>query len=410
MGLNLWQKYIFTARFYAGIKAPISRKNLPIHMHTPSKFWLIAVAIFMALFGPAAFADTEHHKSWDYPPFGADDIALYHAFQASCSKFVAMKPSKQLHSNRIYGTAGQWQSICKEGLALKADDLEDYLNTRLAKVKLNDDGKFTGYYKPVLQGSRTRHGAYQTPLLARPNDLVLCNGATGQRKTDGSCTNPYPTRHEIETNLKAYHVILWLKDSVDAYFLHIQGSGTVELEDGTPVNIGFAGKNGHPYVAIGKVLRDMGEISGTINADKIRKWLKENPERAQDVLHTNPSYIFFKESVAEAPGAFGVALTAGRSMAVDRAFTPLGVPVFVQSHNTFDNQPWQRIMFAQDVGSAIKGPGRGDIYFGHGPLAGERAGDQNAPGAMYALVPKENIGNQAIAHAKPAPAATIAEK
>ncbi|RYG61400.1 MAG: hypothetical protein EON60_03680 [Alphaproteobacteria bacterium] len=358
------------------------------------KLCSIFVAIFFTMFGPTNAE--EQHKSWDYPPFGADDIALYKAFQASCDKYLAMKPDKKLHDNAVYGTAGQWQGICREGLAKKPNLLEDYLEARLTKVKIGGgEGKFTGYYKPVLEGSRTRHGAYQTPLLARPSDLTLCNGATGRKTPDGGCRNPYRTRGEIMKNISEYKVIVWLKDPVDAYFLHIQGSGTVELEDGTAVHIGFAGKNGHPYVAIGKTLRDMGELKGSITAPKIKQWLKDNPARADEVLFSNPSFIFFKETALEAPGAFGVVLTAGRSMAVDRSHYPMGVPVFIKSKNTFDAQPWERMMFAQDVGSAIKGANRGDIYFGHGPLAGDRAGDQNAPGQLWAMVPKENVGMQA---------------
>lgn len=357
---------------------------------------ILVVAIFFSLFGPVAAQ--EQHKTWDYPPFGADDIALYKAFEASCSKFVKMNPDKKLHSNPIYGTAGQWQSICRTGLSKKPELLEDYLNTRLTKVKLGGgEGKFTGYYKPVLEGSRKRHGEYQTPLLARPSDLTVCNGETG-RKTAEGCRNPYRNRAEIMKNISEYKVILWLKDPVDAFFMQVQGSGTVELDDGTIAHVGFAGKNGHPYVAIGKTLKDMGAIKGTITAPKIREWLKahKGPE-ADEVLYSNPSFIFFKESETESPGAFGIALTAGRSMAVDRAHIPMGVPVFIKSKNTFDALPWERVMFAQDVGSAIKGANRGDIYFGHGDLAGDRAGDQNAAGQLSALVPKENVGMDAVA-------------
>lgn len=377
-----------------------------MHSSPKLRLSLLVVAIFFSLFGPTNAED--QHKTWDYPPFGADDIALYQAFKASCDKYATMPASKQLHSNPVFGTVGQWQGICREGLSRKAELLEDYLNARLTKVKLGEgEGKFTGYFKPVLQGSRTRHGEYQTPLLAKPADLTICNGETGQKRPDGSCRNPYPTRAEIMKNLANYKVLLWLKDPIDAYFLHIQGSGTVELEDGTPVHIGFAGKNGHPYVAIGKTLRDMGELTGSITAPKIRAWLKANPTRADEILHSNPSYIFFKESAEEAPGAFGVVLTAGRSMAVDRSFIPMGVPLFIKSQNTFDAQPWQRTMFAQDVGSAIKGANRGDIYFGHGPLAGDRAGDQNAGGQLWALVPKENVGMDS-AMKKPDVEATLA--
>lgn len=360
------------------------------------------VMLFFGLFGPTGFTE-ESHSSWDYPPFGADDIALFQAFQASCSSIIGRNSSKQMGNNSLFGTVGQWQTICAEGLLKGPKGINDYLAARLTKVTLGTSGeaKFTGYYKPMLQGSRTRHGAYQTPLLGRPKDLTRCNGTTGQKQPDGTCTEGYPTRHDIETNLANYKVLLWLNDPVAAYFLHIQGSGTVELDDGQTVHVGFAGKNGHPYVAIGKVLRDQGELTGTINADAIRNWLKANPTRADEILHSNPSYVFFKESKTETPGALGVNLTAGRSLAVDKSYIPLGVPLFVKSTNTFDHKPWQRIMFAHDVGSAIKGAARGDIYFGHGPLAGERAGDQNAKGTLFAMVPKENVGMQAVAKIDP---------
>lgn len=362
-------------------------------------FALFCLFSFVGILTPA-YAGNDEHKSWDYPPFGATDVALYQAFQASCSRFAAMPSGKVLGGKRIFGTVGQWQTICAEGLSKKATDLEDYLHTRLAKVKMSDNGKFTGYYKPVMEGSRKRHGEYQTPLLARPKDLTICNGQTGQLKANGQCINPYPQRSEIMANLKSHKVLMWMKDPVDVYFLHIQGSGTVELDDGTVAHIGFDGKNGHPYVAIGKVLKDMGELKGSITADKIREWLKKNPKRNDEVLHANPSYIFFKETKEESPGAFGVTLTGGRSLAVDKSSVPLGVPVQVETTNTYDNSPWSRLMFAQDVGSAIKGPGRGDIYFGHGPLAGKRAGSQNATGSLYAYVPKENVGEQAVAELK----------
>jgi membrane-bound lytic murein transglycosylase A len=369
--------------------------------HTLPSSWMLIVALWFALFNPAT-AQENQNKSWDYPPFGATDIALYHAFEASCEKFQSWPASRQLHSRSVFGTAGQWQTICQEGLAKGEKGLSNYLSTRLQKLKLspktgNDSNtaysvKFTGYYKPVLEGSRTRHGAYQTPIVAKPKDLVVCNGKSGQKLPDGSCRNPYPTRAEIEKNINNYKTIVWLKDPVSAFFLHIQGSGTVELDDGTTMHLGFAAKNGHPYVPIGRTLRQMGELQAPVTADKIRDWLEANPTRAREILDSNPSFIFFHETKEESPGAMGVKLTGGRSLAVDRDYIPLGIPVWVKTTNTFDNSTWHRMMFAQDVGSAIQGPVRGDIYFGHGPLAGKRAGKQNAEGELYVMVPKENLG------------------
>jgi membrane-bound lytic murein transglycosylase A len=379
---------------------------------SPLKLGIVVVCalVFCALAAPQADADdsvspqkkqSKTNAAWDYPPFGATDTALSAAFRASCTKFAAMPSGKQLGSNAVYGTAGQWKAICAEAMTKPPALLEDFLNRRLTKVTLGNEGeaKFTGYFKPVLNGSKTRHGTYQTPLLARPTDLTRCEGQTGQKQADGTCSVGYPTRGEIHANLDKYKVLVWLDDPIDAYFLHIQGSGTVELDDGKIMHLGFAGKNGHGYVAIGRTLKEKGALTGTINADKIRQWLKDNPERADEILNSNPSYIFFNATKEESEGAFGVKLVAGRSMAVDKSRVPLGLPLFVKSTTTFDKTPWQRIMFAHDVGSAIKGAGRGDIYFGHGPLAGERAGDQNSLGTMYAMVPKENVGMQAVARA-----------
>jgi membrane-bound lytic murein transglycosylase A len=372
--------------------------------HTPCFSLLVTfVTVWFMAFGPAAHAAEARKKSWDYPPFGATDIALFQAFEQSCSKFKNWPSTRQLHkTNPMFGTAGQWAEICREGEAKGAAQLEEFLNQRLTRVQLQhkpggrDEStpysvKFTGYFKPVLEGSRTRHSDYQTPILAKPTDLVVCKGKSGRRLQNGTCTNPYRTRAEIENNLQDYKVIVWLKDPVSAFFLHVQGSGTVELAEGGVMHLGFAAKNGHPYVPIGRILRDEGKIKAPVTADKIRDYLESHPHETNRIMHSNPSFIFFKATAEEAPGAMGVKVTGGRTLAVDRDYIPLGIPVFVATTNTYDNSPWERLMFAQDVGSAIQGPVRGDIYFGHGPLAGKRAGRQNASGALWALVPRENV-------------------
>lgn len=349
---------------------------------------------------------------WDLPPFGADDVALYRAFESSCARFANQPATRPLAAsstgNRIaFGTYGQWQEICRQGLGNTPDQLTLTLARLTKQVEMPDSGtersKFTGYFKPMLQASRTKQGEYIYPLVEKPADLTVCDsgpnkGETGQRQPDGSCVAPYPARGPIEIAIRdgnpTYQPIAWLKDPVDAFFLHVQGSGTLEIETGTGghrgtelMHVGFAGKNGHPYVAIGRVLRDMGELTPPISADSIRKWLKANPHRADEVLHSNPSFIFFTETREESPGAYGVKLTPGRSLAVDRSFIPLGVPVRVVTKLTGNNEDFDRLMFAHDVGSAIKGSARGDIYFGHGPAAGKVAGTQNAPGKLFVLVP-----------------------
>ena len=350
-------------------------------------------------------ADAQAKRYWDHPPFGADAASVQAAWQQSCRKFNAMPASRQLHrTNSAYGTVGQWQALCTASQSVSASQLEAFLIQNLSEKPLKPKDKpgykirFTGYFKPVLAASRTRTGAYQTPLIARPKDLTRCPTelepgglTTGQRLPDGSCQIPYPTRREIEENIEDYKVIAWLADPVAAYFLHIQGSGLLALPDNQLMHVGFAGKNGHPYVAIGRVMRDQGLLTGSITADKIAAWLHANPAGQAEIFHSNPSYIFFKETNTEAPGAFGVPLTPGRSLAVDRDYVPLGAPLLVSTTLSRGGTPWQRLMFAHDVGSAIQGPVRGDIYFGHGPLAGEAAGDQNAPGTLTALVPPPTL-------------------
>lgn len=364
--------------------------------------WLTIGATALHAAPSQAEADAQVKRYWDLPPFGADAASLANAWHHSCGVWSKRPASQTLHrTNPKFGTVGQWQALCTASKALPASQLEAFLLKSLTtlpmqpKHKPGYNVKFTGYYKPVLAASRTRTGAYQTPLLARPKNLTRCptklesgGFTTGQKQPDGSCTAPYPTRAMIENNLSAYQVIAWLADPVASYFLHIQGSGLLALPGGKVMHVGFAGKNGHPYVAIGKVMREQGLLSGSITADKIHRWLTANPARQAEIFHSNPSYIFFKETKTEAPGAMGVPVTAGRSLAVDRDHLPMGIPLIVSTTLSHTNEPWQRIMFAQDVGSAIQGPVRGDIYFGHGPLAGEAAGDQNAPGTLTALIPK----------------------
>jgi membrane-bound lytic murein transglycosylase A len=326
---------------------------------------------------------------WAKPPFGADAKSLRAALANSCSVFAKRSASAPVSADSRFGTNGQWQSFCTKALAQSNDNLETYITDNLQPLTLAPEGKFTGYYKPVVEGSLTHHGEYQTPILAKPDDLVKCKGATGQKKADGSCVTPYPNRAGIEKNLDKYKVLVWLKDPIDAYFIHIQGSALVELDDGGTVYISFAAKNGWSYVAIGKVLKDMGELKGDITAQKIRDWLALNPTRMNEILQKNPSFIFFRKATGSPRGALGVPLVAGRSLAVDRKFIPLGLPVVIKTTTTHDSKPWQRVMMAQDIGSAITGGARGDIFFGLGPYAGDYAGDQNATGTLQVLVPKE---------------------
>lgn len=336
-----------------------------------------------------ACAPIPTHPYWDMPPFGADDIALYRAFESSCTAFKRRNPADAVGGKATMGTYGQWQAICAEALTQTPDNITSVLARRTTQKKMGGPGKFTGYFKPLLDASPTQGGEYQYPLLAKPDDLIQCpNGTTGRALPDGTCA-PYPARGEIEATLARYTPLAWLKDPVDVFTLQVQGSGTLEFPGGKLQHVGFAGKNGHPYVSIGKVLKDMGELTMPITAEKIRAWFKQNPHRRAEIMAQNPSFIFFHLTDDESPGALGVRLTPGRSLAVDRSYIPLGVPVRVVTTLTAgEDEDFDRLMMAHDVGSAIKGASRGDIYFGHGPMAGKAAGSQNADGSLYVLVPR----------------------
>jgi membrane-bound lytic murein transglycosylase A len=273
----------------------------------------------------------------------------------------------------------------------------------------------TGYYEPLLMGSKTRSSRFDTALYRTPKDLVtvdlndpypelralrlrgrLIKGVNGQ----GDRVVPYATRGELEKSgqLRGLELV-YVEDPVEAFFLQVQGSGRVQLDNGQMMRVGYHNQNGHPYKSIGRWLVDKGELTlAQATMQGIKAWLARNPQRKDELLHQNPSMVFFRElpssqDPTEGPfGSLGVPLTAGRSVAVDNRFVPTGLPVFVQTRiptgvgSTF--KPTSRLMFAQDTGSAIQGAHRADFFFGSGPVAGELAGKMKANGNMVVLLPK----------------------
>jgi membrane-bound lytic murein transglycosylase A len=270
-------------------------------------------------------------------------------------------------------------------------------------------GFLTGYYEPVLEGSLTQTGDYTVPILRRPDDLVqvssdvlratanAANQPTAGRRVDGKIV-PYYTRAEIEDGiLKGRGLeMVWLKDPVAAFFMHVQGSGRIRLPDGQLRRIGFAGKSGHPYTSIGGVLIDRGiATKEAMNLDVLRDWLRANPKEGRALMQQNKSYIFFQfnpqaDAWSGPIGAQGSPLTAGRSLAVDAKHHVLGTPIYVEGPTvTHHGEPgFRRLMISQDVGSAIKGPERGDIYWGSGEEAEKLAGLMRHPGRFFMLLPR----------------------
>ena len=264
-------------------------------------------------------------------------------------------------------------------------------------------GMVTGYYEPEVNGSREQGGKYQVPVYARPDDLITLKPVTERARWNTEITGtisgapkqrPYYTRAEIDAGaLEGRGLeLLWLDDPVELFFMQIQGSGRVRLTDGSTVRLGYAGKNGHSYTSIGKRLLEMGERGPErLTMDGIKEWLRADPERGRALMQENKSYVFFVEFTGDGPvGAQGVVLTPGRSLAVDTAYHKLGAPVYVTAPDLApDGKPFRRLMIAQDVGSAIRGPERGDIYFGSGDAAGAIAGRTKHAARFYVLLPKQ---------------------
>lgn len=270
-------------------------------------------------------------------------------------------------------------------------------------VDAEQAGFVTGYYEPEVDGARTRGGKFTVPVYRRPEDLVTLkpdderarfnDSITGMRETpDGP--KPYYTRAEIDGGaLSGLGLeLLYLDDPVELFFLQVQGSGRVRLADGSIVRLGFAAKNGHPYTSIGKRLVEMGEgAPADLTMDGVKAWLRADPARGRKLMHENKSYVFFREIEGDGPvGAQGVALTPGRSLAVDTEYHRLGLPIYVVTPDllTQGGTPFRRLMVAQDVGSAIRGPERGDIFFGSGEEAGAVAGRTRHEAKFYVLLPK----------------------
>ncbi len=271
----------------------------------------------------------------------------------------------------------------------------------------------TGYYEPVLKGSRTASEVYRVPLYKTPTDLVTVKlerqypalqsyrlrGRLVQTE-NGPEIQPYPSRAELDNQgLLKGHEIAWVADPVEAFFLQIQGSGKVQLEDGSYMRLGYANQNGHPYVSIGRWLVNQGELTlAQASMQGIQAWLARNPHRQNELLHQNPSMVFFRElppttDPTEGPlGSLGVPLTAKRSVAVDPRYVALGLPVVLSTRVPGESgqrpQAITRLVFAQDTGSAIQGPHRGDFFFGSGLEAGQRAGRMKYDGEMVVLIPK----------------------
>lgn len=354
----------------------------------------------------------------DLPGWGADAAAeALTGFRESCGALLRLPAEKAVaplgeRSALPALHAGDFHDLCRRAARVGKGDgaarvfFETEFRPYAASDGVNQDAFFTGYYEPSLRGSRKRGGAYQTPLLMRPKDLIdvdlggFRDEWKGKRiggRLAGNRLEPYPDRGAIERGALAGRrlELLWVDDPVDAFFLHIQGSGRVVMPDGSVVRVGYGGQNGRSYVAIGKVLIERGELTkDRVSMQSIRQWLVDHPSEAAALLDENPSYVFFRKLEGPGPlGTQGVPLTPGRSLAVDRQFLALGTPIYLDTlapsaQPGAPDQPLQRLVIAQDTGGAITGPLRGDVFWGPTEEAAEIAGRMKHRGRMWVLVPK----------------------
>ena len=352
----------------------------------------------------------------DLPGWPDDDPSeALSAFQRSCGRWAKQAADKSVGGERsVAGTVADWRPACAAAAATPATATaaRSFFETAFSPFAVSDgtkpDGLFTGYYEPRLQGSRVRDGRYRYPLYRRPADLVsvdlgqfdpeLQGRRVAGRVEEGRLV-PYADRAAIDRGALAGRdlELLWVDDPVDRFFLEIQGSGQIEMPDGAITRVGYADQNGRPYRAIGKDLIEIGAIPREqVSMQAIRAWLEANPGQAPAMMAKNGSYVFFRETQGQAGapgpvGAQGVPLTPGRSLAVDRKFLPLGAPLWLDttSPDPAGERPLRRIVIAQDTGGAIRGPVRGDVFWGAGPQAAALAGAMKSPGRLFILLPRE---------------------
>jgi len=332
----------------------------------------------------------------DLPGWGDDQVtAGWQAFLRGCPVLKAQP---------------RWASVCEAAGSVAPGDeaaVRSFLEARFVPHRVvapggTTDGLLTGYYEPLLRGSRSPDDRYRYPLYAPPDDLItvdLTAVAPDTRnlrlkgRIDGRKLVPYWSRADIEQGRAplAGRELAWVDDDLDLFFLQIQGSGRIRLPDGSLMRVGYADQNGHPYRSVGRLLVERGELAlDAASMQGIRDWGRMNPGKLPGLLAENPSYVFFRELPSGndgPPGSLGVPLTAGRSLAVDPAAVPLGAPVFIDSVMPGSERPLQRLLAAQDTGGAIKGSVRADFFWGFGDEAGSLAGRMRQPLRMWVLLP-----------------------
>ncbi|MDH3229342.1 MAG: MltA domain-containing protein [Alphaproteobacteria bacterium] len=355
-----------------------------------------------AVLTPALFSDL--------PGWAGDRHAeAVPAFLRSCARFQTIPVDRPLGLAMSGGTIADVLPACSAAAELPAGDdgaarrfFESWFRPYLVANNDSAEGLFTGYYEIELRGALESDATYDVPVYRKPRDQVAVDlgefdpalaGKSLIGRIEGGRLKPYYPRRAIQQGALDGRglELVWLDDPLDAFMLHVQGSGRVRLSDGRTTRIGFAGHNGHDYRSIGRELIRRGALEAhEASWQGIRQWIESNPEEAADLLAVNRRYIFFDEIIGDGPvGAQGVALTAGRSLAVDTRYVPLGLPMWLDTLQPGQAaSPLQRLVVAQDTGAAIKGPVRGDYFWGTGDAALEYAGRMKHQGRYYLLLPR----------------------
>ena len=341
------------------------------------------------LFTPGAFADL---PGW----IDDDQREAWGAFTGSCG---------------VLGKRAQWAEVCARARGVDASDLaavraffeSNFVPNLVRAADGSQSGLITGYYEAMLRGSRTKSELYQTPLYRVPNDLLTIDLSSVypqlknmrlRGRVVGKKVVPYDAREQIDSGRLAGSELLWVDDPVEAFFLEVQGSGRVQLDNGEMVRISYADQNGHPYKAIGRWLVEQRELpANQVSAQAIKAWIVANPHRRQELFNANPSFIFFREERLPDPsvgpkGALNVPLTPARSVAIDPSFLPLGAPIYLSTTEAGSDVPMRRLVMGQDTGGAIRGEVRADFFYGFGPDAEDKAGRMKQPGTVWVLLPK----------------------
>lgn len=336
-------------------------------------------------------------------------------FKVSCRVFLRQPTSKDVGTDVIPLTAGDWHPVCKAALKLADDtpnkEIKAFFEAWFKPGRFYQDGKrakglFTGYFVPTFDGSPVKAEGYDVPVYGMPKNLVAIrlndfDPNLPNRKligrVDGHQIYPFHTREDINNGAVASDapVMVWLKSQLDRLFLEIQGSGVIKLNNGKSLFLGYVAQNGAPYTSIASVLIKRGVMTwDNASMQNIKKYFAAHPDEISEVLNQNKSFVFFeKQNKGTARGAQGVYLTGGYSLAVDRAFVPLGMPLWLDT--TYPNPTMEtpamleRLFIAQDTGGAIKGAVRGDVFWGEGEKAGEIAGRMKNPGVYWLLVPRD---------------------